>query len=358
MFPDMTLWLKLLLAAAASFTISFLMTPPVKHFAEKVGAIDVPKDERRIHSHPIPRMGGLAIFMGFIASCLVFADASTPLMGMMVGALIIAVMGAVDDIVALKPLVKLAAQIFAAIIAIRGGIYFDAISNPNILSDTNTIYIGQEIAYVLTVLWIVGCTNAVNLIDGLDGLAVGVSAISSVTMLVVALFVSEPVVSVILACLAGACFGFMPYNMNPAKIFMGDVGSQLLGYVLATVSIMGLFKFHTIITFFVPVMAMLVPLADTAFAFTRRILRGQSPFHADKGHFHHRLLALGLSQKQVAAVLYAVSAIMGLLAVLLAGEGKPVRITCLVLMFIVSLCVWYFVFRRMHKRLPEHKTEE
>ena len=358
MFPDMTLWLKLLLAAAVSFTISFLMTPHVKRFAEKVGAIDIPKDERRIHSHPIPRMGGLAIFMGFIASCLIFADASTPLMGMMVGALIIAVMGAVDDIVSLSPWVKLAAQVFAAIIAIRGGIYFDAISNPNILSDTNTIYIGQEISYFLTVLWIVGCTNAVNLIDGLDGLAVGVSAISSVTMLVVALFVSEPVVSVILACLAGACFGFMPYNMNPAKIFMGDVGSQLLGFVLATVSIMGLFKFHTIITFFVPVMAMLVPLADTAFAFTRRILRGQSPFHADKGHFHHRLLALGLSQKQVAAVLYAVSAIMGLLAVLLAGEGKTVRIICLVLMFIVSICVWFFVFRRMHKRLPEHKTEE
>ena len=345
MFPEMTLWLKLILAAGVSFVISFMTTPSVKYFAELVGAIDVPKDDRRIHTHPIPRMGGLAIFIGFITACLIFADASTPLMGMLLGSLIIAIMGAVDDIVSLRPWVKLLAQVVAAIVAIRCGISMDAVSNPNILSEDGIIFIGRNVSYALTLLWIVGCTNAVNLIDGLDGLAVGVSAISSLTMLVVALFVSEPVVSVILACLVGACVGFMPYNMNPAKIFMGDVGSQLLGYVLATVSIMGLFKFHTIITFCVPVMAMLVPLADTTFAFVRRILRGQSPFHADKGHFHHRLLALGLSQKQVAAVLYAVSAVMGIFAVLLAGEGRLVRIICLVLVFIISIAVWFFFFR-------------
>lgn len=358
MFPEMDLWLKLLLAAAVSFLISFLMTPPVKSFAEKVGAIDVPKDERRIHTRPIPRMGGLAIFMGFVAACLIFAETSTPIMGMLIGAVIIAVMGAVDDIVALNAWVKLAGQIAAAIVVIRCGVTFDAISNPNLLSDDAIIYIGWNVSYFLTVIWIVGCTNAVNLIDGLDGLAVGVSAISSLTMLFVALFVAEPVVSVILACVVGACVGFMPYNMNPAKIFMGDVGSQLLGFVLATVSVMGMFKFHTIITFLVPVMAMAVPLADTAFAFIRRILKGQSPFTADKGHFHHRLLALGLSQKQVAAVLYAVSAVMGLLAVLLAGEGRAVKVVCLVLMFILSLAVWLFIFRKIPKRLPEHKTEE
>lgn len=358
MFSGMALWLRLLLSAGISFIISFMTTPSVKHFAELVGAIDVPKDDRRIHTQPIPRMGGLAIFLGFICACLIFADSSAPIMGMMVGALIIAVMGAVDDIVSLRPWVKLLAQLVAAVVAIRSGIVFDAISNPNLLSGDATIYMGWNVSYFLTALWIVGCTNAVNLIDGLDGLAVGVSAISSVTMLIVALFVSEPVVSVILACLAGACIGFMPYNMNPAKIFMGDVGSQLLGYVLATVSIMGLFKFHTIITFLVPVMAMLVPLADTAFAFTRRILRGQSPFHADKGHFHHRLLALGLSQKQVAAVLYGVSAFMGLFAILLAGNGRVVRTVCLVLMFVVSLCVWLFIFRKMPKHKQEGKTED
>lgn len=344
MFPDMALWLKLVLALTAAFIVSYLMTPPVKRFAEKVGAIDVPKDERRVHNHPIPRMGGLAIFLGFVISLLLFVNISTPIMGMLVGAVIIAVMGAVDDIVSLNAWIKLAGQIAAAAVAIRSGVVFTAISNPNFLSEITTIDIGF-LSIPLTMLWIIACTNAVNLIDGLDGLAVGVSAISSLTMLVVALFVAEPSISVILAALTGACIGFMPYNMNPAKIFMGDVGSQLLGFVLSTVSIMGLFKFHAIISFLVPLLALAVPLADTIFAFFRRILHGQSPFHADKGHFHHRLLAMGLTQKQAVAVLYGVSAVLGLIAVLLAGEGTLVRIICLAAAFIISLVVWLFVFR-------------
>ena len=363
MFPNMALGLKLLLAASVALVISFFMTPPVKRFAEKVGAIDVPKDDRRVHKHPIPRMGGLAIFLGFVLSVLLFVNVSTQMMGLLVGAVIIAVMGAVDDIVALNAWVKLAAQIVAAGVAIRSGIVFDAISNPNFLSEISTIPIGA-LSIPLTVLWIVGCTNAVNLIDGLDGLAVGVSAISSLTMLIVALFVAEPSVSIILAALTGACIGFMPYNMNPAKIFMGDVGSQLLGYVLSTASIMGMFKFHAIITFLVPVMAMAVPLADTAFAFIRRIAHGQSPFHPDKKHFHHRLLAMGLNQKQAVAVLYAISAVMGLFAVLLAGEHVLVRIGCAVAAFVISMAVFIFIFRHNpnihieHHHAPSENKEE
>lgn len=345
MLSNLTVWLKLLLAVILSAAISFFMTPPVKKFAEKVGAIDVPKDDRRVHDHPVPRMGGLAIFFGFVLAVLAFVDMTTPIMGMLIGAVIIAAMGAVDDIVSLNAWVKLGIQILAALVAIRSGVVFNVISNPLIFSDKAFIAIGY-LTVPLTVLWIVGCTNAVNLIDGLDGLAVGVSAISSLTMLVVALFVSEPNVALILAALTGACLGFIPYNLNPAKIFMGDVGSQLLGFILATVSIMGMFKFHAIITFLVPVLAMSVPLADTVFAFFRRIVHGQSPFHADKGHFHHRLLAMGLSQKQAVAVLYAISAVLGLLAVLLAGTYTAVRIVCLVLAFIISICVWLFVFRK------------
>ena len=345
MLSNLTVWLKLLLALILSAAISFLMTPPVKKFAGKVGAIDVPNDGRRVHDHPIPRMGGLAIFFGFVLSVLAFVDMTTPIMGMLIGAVIIAAMGAVDDIVSLNAWVKLGIQILAALVAIRSGVVFDVISNPLVFSGKEFIPIGY-LTVPLTVLWIVGCTNAVNLIDGLDGLAVGVSAISSLTMLVVALFVAEPNVALILAALTGACLGFIPYNLNPAKIFMGDVGSQLLGFILATISIMGMFKFHAIITFLVPVLAMSVPLADTVFAFFRRIVHGQSPFHADKGHFHHRLLAMGLSQKQAVAVLYAVSAVLGLLAVLLAGTYTLVRVVCLVLAFIISIGVWFFVFRK------------
>lgn len=356
MLSNMTVWLRMLLAVLFSCAVTFFMTPPVKKFAEKVGAIDVPKDERRVHDHPIPRMGGLAIFFGFILAVLVFVDMTTPIMGMLVGAVIIAAMGAVDDIVNLNAWVKFGVQIVAALVAIRSGIVFNVISNPILFSETTFIPIGY-LTVPLTVIWIVGCTNAVNLIDGLDGLAVGVSAISSLTMLVVALFVAEPNVALILAALTGACLGFIPFNLNPAKIFMGDVGSQLLGFVLATVSIMGMFKFHAIITFLVPVLALSVPLADTVFAFFRRIVHRQSPFHADKGHFHHRLLAMGLNQKQAVAVLYAISAVLGLFAVLLAGTYTAVRIICLVLVFIISIGVWFFVFRKK-PGLKNHQPPE
>ena len=356
MFPGLADWIKMLLAFAVSLLVAYVMTPPVKRFAEKVGAIDVPKDNRRVHDHPIPRMGGLAIFIGFMLSLIFFVPMSTKVTGLLVGSVIIAVMGGVDDIVSLNPWVKLAGQIVAALVAIRCGLVFDVISNPNIFAEETYIEIGW-LSIPLTMLWIVGCTNAVNLIDGLDGLAVGVSAISSLTMLIVSLFVSEPVVSIILAALTGACLGFMPYNLNPAKIFMGDVGSQLLGFVLSTASIMGLFKLHAIITFFVPLLALALPLADTIFAFFRRILHGQSPFKADKGHFHHRLLAMGLNQKQVVAVLYGISAVLGLLAVLMAGDSMAVKIICLVAAFIISLGIWLKVFKN-NPNLREHHTEE
>ena len=356
MFPGLADWIKMLLAFAVSLLVAYVMTPPVKRFAEKVGAIDVPKDNRRVHDHPIPRMGGLAIFIGFMLSLIFFVPMSTKVTGILVGSVIIAVMGGVDDIVSLNPWVKLAGQIVAALVAIRCGLVFDVISNPNIFAEETYIEIGW-LSIPLTMLWIVGCTNAVNLIDGLDGLAVGVSAISSLTMLIVSLFVSEPVVSIILAALTGACLGFMPYNLNPAKIFMGDVGSQLLGFVLSTASIMGLFKLHAIITFFVPLLALALPLADTIFAFFRRILHGQSPFKADKGHFHHRLLAMGLNQKQVVAVLYGISAVLGLLAVLMAGDSMAVKIICLVAAFIISLVIWFKVFKN-NPNLREHHAEE
>lgn len=356
MFPGLADWIKMMLAFAVSLLVAYVMTPPVKRFAEKVGAIDVPRDNRRVHDHPIPRMGGLAIFIGFVLSLIFFVPMSTKVLGLLVGSVIIAVMGGVDDIVSLNPWVKLAGQIVAALVAIRCGLVFDVISNPNIFAEETYIEIGW-LSIPLTMLWIVGCTNAVNLIDGLDGLAVGVSAISSMTMLIVSLFVSEPVVSIILAALTGACLGFMPYNLNPAKIFMGDVGSQLLGFVLSTASIMGLFKLHAIITFFVPLLALALPLADTIFAFFRRILHGQSPFKADKGHFHHRLLAMGLNQKQVVAVLYGISAVLGLLAVLMAGDSMAVKIICLVAAFIISLGIWLKVFKN-NPNLREHHAEE
>lgn len=192
---------------------------------------------------------------------------------------------------------------------------------------------------------------------GFDGLAVGVSTISCVTILVVALLVSEPNVALIVAALAGACIGFMPYNLNPARIFMGDTGSLLLGYVLATVSVLGLFKFYAIVTFVVPVLALAVPLSDTLFAFCRRILHGQSPFHADRGHFHHKLMDLGLNQKQAVAILYAISATLGLAAVVLTTKGT-IRIALLILALLIGFVVCAFIRKSVHKHHLDVELQE
>ena len=220
--------------------VAFIATPVVRSLAFKIGAVDVPKDNRRMHNHPIPRMGGLAIFFGFILSALIFVPLSTPVRGMLLGGVIIVILGIFDDIYALPALPKFFVQIAAALVAVLMGNQIDILSNPNIFSSEPYWVLGIW-SIPISVLWIVGITNAVNLIDGLDGLACGVSTISSMTMLVIALTVAEAQVAILMAALAGACIGFLPYNLNPAKIFMGDTGSTFLGFILATVSIDGLF---------------------------------------------------------------------------------------------------------------------
>ncbi|NCB63868.1 MAG: undecaprenyl/decaprenyl-phosphate alpha-N-acetylglucosaminyl 1-phosphate transferase [Clostridia bacterium] len=305
------------LALVAAMVVSFAATPVVKSLAQKVGAVDVPKDGRRMHDHPIPRMGGLAIFFGFMLSVLVFVPITQQLRGMLLGAVIIVVLGIFDDIYALRASFKFVIQIVAALIAVvYGNNVVSILSNPNIFSSNPYWELGV-LAVPFTVIWVVAITNAVNLIDGLDGLAVGVSTISSMTLLVIALSVSDGPVAVLMAALAGGCIGFMPYNLNPAKIFMGDTGSTFLGFVLAVVSIQGLFKFYTIISFAVPFLMLGLPIFDTAFAFIRRIAHGQNPMSPDRSHIHHRLIDMGLGQKQAVAVLYVISAILGLSAVVL-----------------------------------------
>ena len=356
MFPELQLWLQVLLAVVVAFVIAFGATPIVKVFATKVGAMDNPGEARRIHDHPIPRMGGMAIFLGFLVSVILFAEISKPVQGILIGCVIIVAVGVLDDIVSLRWLFKLIAQLAAAIIAVAHGVTIEGIMNPNVFAAENTLLIGY-LSIPVTVLWIVGVTNAVNLIDGLDGLACGVSAISSVTMLVVALMVAEPNVALLLAALAGGCLGFIPYNLNPAKIFMGDTGALLLGYVLATVSILGLFKFYAVMTFLVPVMALALPLFDTIFAIIRRVARGQSPMAPDRGHLHHRLIDHGLSQKQAVAVLYSLSAMMGLTAVVICTTGK-LRLLLLGIDIAIAVAVGIFVFETIEHPASESTKQE
>ena len=320
-------------ALLAAAIVALISTPVVKSLAFKVGAVDVPKDNRRMHDHPIPRMGGLAIFFGFILSVLIFLPLTKQLRGMLMGGVIIVILGIFDDIYALPAKPKFLVQIVAALFAVMAGTRIYILSNINIFSSEPYWELGW-LSIPISVLWIVAITNAVNLIDGLDGLACGVSTISSMTLLVIALIVSEPDVAILMAALAGACIGFLPYNLNPAKIFMGDTGSTFLGFVLATVSIQGLFKFHMIISFAVPFLMLGLPIFDTCFAILRRVSKGQSPMAPDRGHIHHRLIDMGFSQKQAVATLYIISAILGLSAVVLTTSGTEKA-----MLFLMALCL-------------------
>ncbi|MBS5651394.1 MAG: undecaprenyl/decaprenyl-phosphate alpha-N-acetylglucosaminyl 1-phosphate transferase [Clostridiales bacterium] len=341
----------ILLPLVVALVISFLSTPIVKSFAYKLGAIDVPKDERRMHKVPIPRMGGLAIFLGFIISVLLFVEVDDQMKGILLGSVIIVVMGIIDDITPLRASLKFVIQILAALIPVYYGVQITCISNPNLFSD-NPYWNFGWLSIPITVIWIVGLTNAVNLIDGLDGLAIGVSSISALTMLAIAILVAEPQVAVIMAALVGACIGFMPYNMNPAKIFMGDTGSTFLGYILACITIQGLFKFYAVISFVVPFLILGLPIFDTMFAIIRRISHGQNPMAPDRSHVHHRLIDMGLNQKQAVAVLYVISAILGLSAVVLATSGEIKAILCLMALIIVCLIAVRVIF------LPHMSDEE
>ena len=343
-------------ALLIALAVSFLMTPVVKTFAYKVGAVDVPKDARRMHKVPIPRLGGLAIFIGFMVSVLLLGSVrgNIQMQSILLGSVIIVVLGVVDDIMALPAMLKFVVQIAAALIPALNGVVIQAFSNPNIFSESLYWVLGP-LSVPFTVLWIVAITNAVNLIDGLDGLANGVSAISATTMLVIALLASEAQVAVVMAALVGACVGFMPYNLNPAKMFMGDTGATFLGYILATMSIQGLFKFYAVISFAVPFLILGLPIFDTVFAFTRRIAHGQSPMHADRGHIHHRLIDMGLNQKQAVATLYVISAMLGLSAVVLTTGGEQKA-----MLFFLALCIVGVVAARVvfPKEIREEIHEE
>ncbi len=356
MVLDPQLILKIALALLTAAAVSCAVTPLVKLLARTVGAMDIPKDERRMHHQPIPRMGGLAIFLGFLVSFLIFGGKSIDqeLRGVLLGSVIIIILGIVDDIMALKALPKFAVQILAAVVVVCHGCrieHFMGFDFPVWLS------------YTVSILWIVTITNAVNFIDGLDGLAAGVSAISAGTMLVVALMLigqsddTAIASALLLAALFGACVGFIPYNFNPASIFMGDTGSTFLGFMLASVSIFGLFKTYAVISFAVPFLVLGLPIFDICFAVIRRVAKGQSPMHADRGHVHHRLIDMGFSQKQAVAISYLISALLGLSAVVLTDSGEMQALIFLAAIVVIGAIGFKLIFSHHHKK-PEEPKEE
>lgn len=305
--------LYLFLAIACAFCISVTLTPIVRVLAFRFKVTDVPKDNRRMHKKEMPLMGGLAIFAAFVIGALVFCEADIKIIGFLLGATLITVTGIIDDKYDMKAIVKLILQLAASVIAVLSGLEIETI---NLFG--RYIEFG-EWAGVVTVIWIVLLTNAINLIDGLDGLSCGVSTISCFTLLISLFFHPDTsfYVIVLIGILAGSCLGFLPFNFNPAKIFMGDTGSMFLGYAMSVLSILGCFKLNALVSFWVPFLVFALPLMDTAFAFIRRILTGRSPFSADRGHVHHRLIDRGFDQRHSVMILYAVSGISGISAILI-----------------------------------------
>lgn len=327
-----------MLAFIIAAGVALLITPFVIILAAKTGAMDAP-DPRKVHKRPIPRIGGIGIYAAFMVSILSMmatvdleSEVVFELAGLLVSGTLIVLVGIIDDYRNLPAKVKLLGQIIAAsVLVFAFDVRIDFVTDPF----GDYLYL-EYLAAPATIFWIVGLTNTVNLIDGLDGLAAGVSMIASITIFLVALQQDILLVAVLTAALAGAAFGFLYYNFNPAQIFMGDSGSMFLGFMLAGISVIGAVKCAATIALIVPILALGLPILDTTFAIVRRYRGGVPIFKPDKGHLHHRLLGLGFSQRQAVLLMYVISAMLGLSAVVL-NEVSPQFAIFIVSIVIVSV---------------------
>lgn len=345
---------NMIFAFVIAFIFTFATTPLVRRFAYKIGAVDVPRDKRRVHKRPTPRIGGLAIIFGFLVAIISFNDSwSRELVSILIGVGILGVLGIIDDCKELDAKLKFVVQIIAAlVVVIFGDIRISVMSNPNVFSENPYIIFPQWLSITVTVLWIVFMTNAVNFIDGLDGLAAGVSAIMSMSLVFIAITYHEYEIALLGIALMGACFGFLPFNFNPAKIFMGDTGSMFLGYMLSVLSVQGMFKSYAVISFAVPIIMLGLPLFDALFAMLRRLLTGKNPMSADRGHLHHRLYDMGFSQKQTVFILYAISGVLGIASILLA-EQRFLR----AMLLLISVLIFLLIATMLGKNSYVHKAD-
>lgn len=332
-------WLLYIAAFASAFAITLVTTPLAKKISIKVGAIDYPKD-RGVHKKPMPRMGGIAIVLGFIITVLLLYRFEPTInlrqfAGFIVGALLIVALGVVDDMKNLPAKFKFFVQMIAALIVIFSGTRINVVLWPV------TTYL-QTLSIPITLIWIVGVTNAVNLIDGLDGLAAGVSSIAAICLMVLCIMTGTSTAVMLTAALAGACMGFLPRNFNPAEIFMGDTGSTFLGFVLAVSSIFGVFKGYALLAVVVSLLCLGLPIFDTVFAMLRRMAKHQPIMSPDRGHLHHRLIDRGFSQRQAVLILYGISLLCGLFAIFISFKDSRTLMVVVLTVIILSFMIYYF----------------
>ena len=318
MWDDLRATPEVLYGALIAFGIVVVLTPAVGGMARLLGVVDRP-DERRINRRPIPRLGGLAIFLGIIVPSLAFLDLSGEMRGVLLGAAVACVVGAVDDFRGLEPIPKLAGQVVAAAIPVAFGVWIDHFTLPFL----GAVNVPGWLGVPATILWIVAVMNMVNFLDGLDGLAAGVCGIAGSTYAILALSLGRADAAILSAIVAGACIGFLRHNFFPARIFMGDSGALVLGFTLATISVAGLLKTASTVVLFLPLLVLAVPIIDTSFVVAKRLKYGQPIYSADRSHLHHRFLNIGFSQRRAALVMWGWAATLG--AAALATRFIPFR---------------------------------
>ena len=318
MLTDLRASPEVLWGALIAFGIVVLLTPAVGGMARLLGVVDQP-DARRLNKRPIPRLGGLAIFLGILVPSLAFLDLSGEMRGILLGAAVACVVGAVDDFRGLAPLPKLAGQVAAASIPCAFGVWVDHFTFPFLGAVDLPAWVGMP----LTVVWIVAVMNMVNFLDGMDGLASGVCAIAGLTFATLALSLGKIDAAVLSAIVAGACIGFLRHNFFPARIFMGDSGALVLGFTLATVSVAGLLKTASTVVLVLPLLILAVPIIDTSFVVAKRLKYRQPISSADRSHLHHRFMDIGFSQRRAAVTMWAWTASLG--AAALATRFIPFR---------------------------------
>lgn len=303
-------YVDLMIASFIALISTFFLTFPIKKIAIKFQIVDFP-NQRKIHIKPTPLMGGLAIFFGAALGLLYLQPVHEHLFEIVLGAIVIIITGILDDKFDIRPIIKLSGQLIAASFLISSGLIIERITIPFFGLVESGVF-----SVLITVLWVVGITNAINLIDGLDGLATGVSTIALLSMFVMAIIDSQVIAAYLAIVLIGANLGFLYHNFYPAKIYMGDTGSNFLGYMVAVISMLGLFKNIALFSFIIPIIILAVPIFDTLFAIIRRILNKQKIMKPDNKHIHYQLLRVGFTHRQSVLIMYGFSSLFGILAIL------------------------------------------
>ncbi len=343
---------EIILITLITFVFSALIIPGMIKIAHHIGAIDVPKDERRVHNKPIPKMGGLGIFFAFLFGYMLFGVHSIQMNSILIGSFIIIITGIIDDIKPISAKSKLLGQICAACTLIFYG---------NIMLSEVTAF-GQVYnfgiwAYPITLIFILACINVINLIDGLDGLSSGITSIFLITMGIIAFIQGRQATLeiTIIFIMLGATLGFLLHNFNPAKIFAGDTGSMFMGFIIAVVSLLG-FKGAMFLSFMVPILVLAIPILDTLFAIIRRLLHKKSIFEADKDHMHHQFLKMHFSQRKTVLIIYLINILFSLAAILFTVGDSSMAVIIYITLLILT--IWFILHTGILSQTMSNKIKK